>query len=163
MKFPVKLLYIFCSLSFAAVIALMWYLMLADPLPVRRMPSALPGTPGTLQEKTPCVETLQRFDPRQPVILPEWSNDEEKLIGQTGEKMVLSCLPPASFITRRDHIKLLNSGCAQVSGQASHIVKGSNKIRTWDFQVKVHFFPRGYAEAEFPDFSLLINDKKSSF
>lgn len=154
MKFHVKLLYGFTLLAFGGVIALMWYLMLADPLPAQKLPDIRINTLSPLHKialSNSIEQPLPRWPEQQFAALIRPDTSEEKIITATAEKSILALLPENSFILRRQPVKLLDAHLAEVSGQAGTQSSSGNLECTWDYRVKIHFFPQEYAEAEFPE------------
>lgn len=154
MKFPVKLLCILALTGFGSVIALMWYLMLADPEPSKKL-SDIRTSKFTPWDKAALDMPEKPFLPRVPentfIALPQPDNPEEKLIIFTAEKSILPLLPVNAFILRRHPVKLLNEHLAEVSGQAAVQSAAGQMTDVWNYRVKIRFFPHGYAEAEFPE------------
>lgn len=154
MKFPVKLLFILALTGFGSVIALMWYLMLADPEPAQKL-SDIRINKITPWEKAaldmPEHPAMPRLAENKFIVQPQLDTPEEKLIVSAAEKSVLSLLPLNAFILRRYPIKLLNEHLAEVSGQAAVQSSAGELTDVWNYRVKIHFFPYGYTEAEFPE------------
>lgn len=154
MKFHVKLLYGFTLLAFGGVIALMWYLMLADPLPVKKLSDIRINTLSPLHKIAlflPVDQPLPRWQEQQFAALIHPDTPEERIITVTAEKSILALLPENSFILRRHPVKLLDAHLAEVSGQAGTQSSSGDLKCTWDYRVKIRFFPQEYAEAEFPE------------
>lgn len=154
MKFHVKLLYGFTLLAFGGVIALMWYLMLADPLPAKKLSDIRINTLSPLHKIAlflPVDQPLPRWQEQQFAALIHPDTPEERIITVTAEKSVLALLPENSFILRRHPVKLLDAHLAEVSGQAGTQSSSGDLKCTWDYRVKIRFFPQEYAEAEFPE------------
>ncbi len=154
MKFPVKLLCILALTGFGSVIALMWYLMLADPEPSKKL-SDLRINKFASWEKAALDMPEHPAMPRLPgatfIALRQPDTPEEKLIISTAEKSILSLLPVNAFVLRRHPVKLLNEHLAEVSGQAAVQSAAGEMTDVWNYRVKIRFFPHGYAEAEFPE------------
>ena len=154
MKFHVKLLYGFTLLAFGGVIALMWYLMLADPLPAKKLSDIRINTLSPLHKIAlflPVDQPLPRWQEQQFAALIHPDTPEERIITVTAEKSVLALLPENSFILRRHPVKLLDAHLAEVSGQAGTQSSSGDLKCSWDYRVKIRFFPQEYAEAEFPE------------
>ena len=154
MKFHVKLLYGFTLLAFGGVIALMWYLMLADPLPVKKLSDIRINTLSPLHKIAlflPVDQPLPRWQEQQFAALIHPDTPEERIITVTAEKSILALLPENSFILRRHPVKLLDAHLAEVSGQAGTQSSSGDLKCTWDYRVKIRFFPQEYAEADFPE------------
>ena len=154
MKFHVKLLYGFTLLAFGGVIALMWYLMLADPLPAKKLSDIRINTLSPLHKIAlflPVDQPLPRWQEQQFAALIHPDTPEERIITATAEKSILALLPENSFILRRHPVKLLDAHLAEVSGQAGTQSSSGDLKCTWDYRVKIRFFPQEYAEAEFPE------------
>ena len=154
MKFHVKLLYGFTLLAFGGVIALMWYLMLADPLPAKKLSDIRINTLSPLHKIAlfpPVDQPLPRWQEQQFAALIHPDTPEERIITVTAEKSILALLPENSFILRRHPVKLLDAHLAEVSGQAGTQSSSGDLKCTWDYRVKIRFFPQEYAEAEFPE------------
>lgn len=154
MKFPVKLLSILTLTGFGSVIALMWYLMLADPEPSKKL-SDLRINKFASWEKAvsamPEKPSLPRLAENKFIVQPQLDTPEEKLIVSAAGKSVLSLLPVNSFILQSHPVKLLNEHLAEVSGQAAVQSAAGEITDVWNYRVKIRFFPQGYAEAEFPE------------
>ena len=154
MKFPVKLLYILSLAGFGGVIALMWYLMLADPLPQKKLADnhwqEVSPTQKILLDM-PFQQELTRWQEGNFSPLDRLNTPEEKLITETAEKSVLALLPVNSFIIRRHRVKLLSEHLAEVTGQAGSQSSTGKLENAWNYRVKIRFFPQGYAEADFPE------------
>ena len=68
MKFPVKLLYLLSLAGFGGVIALMWYLMIADPVPTEKLAD------DRWQEVSPTQKILLDIPFQQE--LTRWQEDD---------------------------------------------------------------------------------------
>ena len=154
MKFPVKLLCILALTGFGSVIALMWYLMLADPEPSKKL-SDIRTSKFTPWDKAALDMPEHPALPRLPgatfIALRQPDTPEEKLIISAAEKSVLSLLPLNAFILQSHPVKLLNEHLAEVSGQAAVQSAAGKMTDVWDYRIKIRFFPYGYTEAEFPE------------
>lgn len=154
MKFPVKLLYLLSLAGFGGVIALMWYLMIADPVPAEKLADDRWQEVSPTQKillDIPFQQELTRWQEGNFSPLDRLNTPEEKLITETAEKSVLALLPVNSFIIRRNPVKLLGEHLAEASGQAGSSSDTGKAKTLWNYRIKIRFFPQGYAEADFPE------------
>lgn len=155
MKYLTETLSVICIVLLLTAIALIWYLIIADPV------VSLPENENTAAEfALPVPEniaenkTLQRF-PLESTVLTQLAQDDlSSKLQQTACRTVLSLLPENAVISGESTLTLLNTHTAQVSGRAMLAATSEKPAKLLQYRIKVNFLPNGSCEAAFPEFTL---------
>ena len=153
MKFHVKLILCCSVLLLVLAIALMWSVMIFDPVPVIRGDSenSAFAPPPSFAENSAGEAVLRRYNTSSLHELATGSEDLSGNIRQAARSMVLSLLPAETLAAGDETLLLTDGHTALVTGKI--ILPGSQKEpeKRFRYRVKVNFLPNGSCEAEFPE------------
>ena len=150
MRFPRKIFLILPVTALIAAIAVMWLLIIFDPVPP---PSA------DLPQEILKVELLpDSVLPAREVNFSAHIPGDTSPVENSGGDLALQLQLAAEEISTPNtpgSLKLVNSNTALVTGIAVLPPDGKTAGKSVEYQVRVNFLPGGGCEAEFPEIRIL--------
>lgn len=161
MRFPRKIFLILPVTALIAAIAVMWLLIIFDPVPPPSadLPQEILKVELLPDSVLPAREVnFSAHIPGDTSPVENSGGDLALQLQQAAEAIVLALLPENTEISTPNtpgSLKLVNSNTALVTGIAVLPPDGKTAGKSVEYQVRVNFLPGGGCEAEFPEIRIL--------